>query len=53
MEDAVVMTLVKFIVTGIMVSAFSVGTACALKAIVCVSKAVGEEAGRREENDDK
>lgn len=46
MGDVVVMTLVKFIVTGIIVSAFLVG-------IACVLKAAEEEARRREENDDK
>lgn len=50
MEDAVVMALVKFIVTGIIVSAFLVGIACVLKAIACVLKAAEEEARRREEN---
>ena len=53
MEDVVVMALVKFIVTGIIVSAFLVGIACVLKAIACVLKAAEEEARRREENDDK
>lgn len=46
MGGVVVMALVKFIVTGIMVSAFLVGIACVLKAIA-------EELRRREENDDK
>ncbi len=46
MGDVVVMALVKFIVTGIIVSAFLVGIACVLKAIA-------EEARRREGNDDK
>lgn len=46
MGDVVVMALVKFIVTGIIVSAFLVGIACVLKAIA-------EELRRREENDDK
>lgn len=53
MGDVVVMTLVKFIVTGIIVSAFLVGIACVLKAIACVLKAAEEEAIRREEDDDK
>ena len=47
------MTLVKFIVTGIIVSAFLVGLACVLKAIAWALKAAEEEARRREENDDK
>ena len=46
MEDVVVIALVKFIVTGIRVSAFLVGIACVLKAIA-------EELRRQEENDDK
>lgn len=46
MEDVVVIALVKFIVTGIIVSAFLVGIACVLKAIA-------EELRRQEENDDK
>ena len=46
MEDVVVMSLVKFIVTGIIVSAFLMG-------IVCVLKAAEEEARRQEGNDDK
>lgn len=53
MEDVVVMTLVKFIVTGIIVSAFLVGLACVLKAIAWALKAAEEEARRQEENDDK
>lgn len=53
MGDVVVMTLVKFIVTGIIVSAFLVGIACVLKAIARALKAAEEEARRREENDDK
>ena len=47
------MTLVKLIVTGLIVSAFLVGIACVLKAIACALKAAEEEARRREENDDK
>ena len=46
MGDVVVIALVKFIVTGIIVSAFLVGIACVLKAIT-------EELRRQEENDDK
>lgn len=46
MGDVVVMTLVKFIVTGIIVSAFLVGIACVLKAI-------SEELRRQEENHDQ
>lgn len=53
MEDVVVMTLVKFIVTGIIVSAFLVGLACVLKAIAWALKVAEEEARRQEENDDK
>lgn len=53
MGDVVVIALVKFIVTGIIVSAFLVGIACVLKAIACVLKAAEEEARIREENDDK
>ena len=53
MEDVVVMALVKFIVTGIIVSAFLVGIACVLKAIAWALKAAEEEARRQEENDDK
>ena len=53
MEDVVVMALVKFIVTGIIVSAFLMGMACVLKAIACVLKAAEEEARRQEENDDQ
>ena len=59
MEDVVVMTLVKFIVTGIIVSAFLmgiaflIGIACGLKASAWALKAAEEEARRREENDDK
>lgn len=53
MGDVVVMTLVKFIVTGIIVSALLVGIACVLKAIAWALKAAEEEARRREENDDK
>lgn len=44
MEDAVVMGLVKFIVTGIIVSAFLMG-------IACVLKAVAEELRRQEDGD--
>ena len=53
MEDVVVMALVKFIVTGIIASAFLLGIACVLKAIAWALKAAEEEARRREENDDK
>lgn len=44
MEDVVVMALVKFIVTGIIVSAFLMGIACVLKAIA--------EELRRQEGED-
>ena len=53
MEDVVVIALVKFIVTGIIVSAFLMGIACVLKAIAWALKAAEEEARRQEENDDK
>ena len=53
MGDVVVIALVKFIVTGIIVSAFLVGIACVLKAIAWALKAAEEEARRREENDDQ
>ena len=53
MADSVVMFLVKFIVTGCIVSAFLMGIACVLKAIAWALKAAEEEARRREENDDK
>ena len=53
MEDVVVMSLVKFVVTGIIVSAFLMGIACVLKAIAWALKAAEEEARRQEENDDK
>lgn len=46
MEDEVVMALVKFIVTGIIASAFLVG-------ITCVLKAIAEELRRLEENHDQ
>lgn len=45
MGDVVVMALVKFIVTGIIVSAFLMG-------IACVLKAVEEELRRQEEKED-
>ena len=53
MEDVVVMSLVKFVVTGIIVSAFLMGIACVLKAIAWALKAAEEEARRQEGNDDK
>ena len=53
MGAVVVIALVKFIVTGLIVSAFLMGIACVLKAIAWALKAAEEEARRREENDDK
>ena len=46
MGAVVVMALVKFIVIGIIVSAFLMG-------IVCVLKAIAEELRRQEESHDK
>lgn len=59
MEGVVAITLVKFIVTGIIISVFLmgitflIGIACVLKAIAWALKAAEEDARRREENDDK
>lgn len=53
MEDVAVIALAKFIVAGVIVSAFLMGMACVLKAIAWALKAAEEEAGRQEGNDDK
>lgn len=53
MEDVVVIALAKFIVTGIIVSAFLMGIACVLKAIAWALKAAEEEEARRLEGNDE
>ena len=51
MEDVVVIALVKFIIVGIIASAFLLGIACVLKAIAWALKATAEELRRQEDGD--
>lgn len=53
MEDVVAMTLVKFIIIGIIVPAFLVGLVCVLKAVACALKEAEEEEEDRRKNNDK